>query len=123
MDTDCSSFKREVKPTKQIGDEAEDKAVDFLRTKGYQVLERNYRYKRSEIDIIAKHENVLHIVEVKYRKNNDFGHPESAVNSKKEEMISQGAIAYMEANNWLGFVQYDIVAITGKELVFFEDFM
>ncbi len=109
------------KTTKQIGDEAELQAVDYLVNNGFLILETNYRYKRSEIDIIAQKNNVLHIVEVKFRSNNDFGYPEEFVDARKAEMIELAADFYMEQNNWNGFVQYDIIAITKAQLVHLED--
>lgn len=107
--------------TKQIGDRAEQKAIDFLIEKRYTILETNYRYKRSEIDIIAQKDNVLHIIEVKYRSNNRFGYPEEFVDDKKADMIGLAAEFYIEDNDWTNFVQYDIIAIMKKELVYLED--
>lgn len=107
--------------TKEIGDKAEQKAVDYLIEKGFAILETNYRYKRSEIDIIAQKDSVLHVIEVKYRSNNSFGYPEEFVDDKKAEMVALAADFYMELINWTGFVQYDIIAITKKELLYLED--
>lgn len=107
------------------GREAENLAADFLTTKGYEIVERNYRYKRSEIDLIAKKGNWLVFVEVKMRSSDAFGYPEEFVDSKKVRNILDGADEYTFANNWNGNVRYDIVSIrelSGKrEILHIED--
>ena len=93
------------------GNEGEDLAVAFLEQKGFTVLERNYRYKRSEIDLIVKRENWLVFIEVKTRTSTAFGYPEEFVDAHKKKMIFQGALNYMIEEDWQGNVRYDIVAI------------
>ncbi len=110
-----------VKTTKEIGDEAERKAVKYLITLGFIILETNYRHGRSEIDIIAKKNNVIHIVEVKYRSNNSFGFPEEFVDKRKANMIGIAAEYYFNQTLWTGFVQYDIISLTNNEIQHFED--
>ncbi|MFZ1807046.1 MAG: YraN family protein [Cyclobacteriaceae bacterium] len=107
------------------GFEGEDLAIAFLKKKGYRLLERNYRYKRSEIDLIVEKDNWLVFVEVKTRSSIAFGFPEEFVDNKKAEKIMEGADQYMHVSNWNGNVRYDIVAIILKEdepeIVHFED--
>ena len=67
----------------QLGREGEDLAAQYLLKNGYQILERNYRYRKAEIDIIALKEETLAIVEVKSRTSSYFGSPESFVSQKK----------------------------------------
>ncbi len=93
------------------GAEGEQLAVQLLEEKGYTILERNYRYKRSEIDIIARCDDWLIFVEVKTRTSNAFGFPEEFVDAKKKQMIFQGADYYMFITHWQGNVRYDIVAV------------
>ncbi len=93
------------------GKEGEDLAVDFLRQKGFAVLERNYRHKRSEIDLIVRQGAWLVFVEVKTRTSTAYGYPEEFVDYQKKKMIFAGALHYMYAFNWQGNVRYDIVAI------------
>lgn len=97
------------------GFEGEGLAITFLEKKGYQLLERNYRYKRSEIDLIVKKDNWLVFVEVKTRSSTAFGFPEEFVDYKKAEKILEGADQYMYEANWNGNVRYDIVSIVLKE--------
>lgn len=100
-------------------------AASFLEQKGYLVLNRNYRYKHSEIDLIVSRENWLVFVEVKTRSSTAFGFPEEFVDDKKAQKIMEGADQYLFETDWQGNVRYDIVSVTlsaGKpEIVHFED--
>ena len=107
--------------TKQIGDKGEEQAVMFIVSKGYKILERNFRYKRAEVDIIAQTSNLLVFIEVKTRKNSQFGFPEQFVDSNKANMVHSAATAYLEDINWLDDIRFDIIAITDGEIEHFED--
>ena len=110
------------KTTKQlIGDAGEKQAVEFLVQKGYQILEKNYRYKKAEVDIIVKNDLFLVFVEVKTRKNNQFGNPEETVSERKIELFQDAAEHYMTENNINLNLRFDIFAITGTEIDHFED--
>jgi putative endonuclease len=93
------------------GKRGEDMATDYLIAKGYEIIARNYRYKRSEIDIITKKEKVLIFVEVKFRSGNFYGDPEMAVDSKKEAQVLNAADNYIFENNWDGPVRFDVISI------------
>ncbi|QHT69010.1 YraN family protein [Rhodocytophaga rosea] len=93
------------------GNTGEKMASKFLEEKGYEVLERNYRYKKAEIDIIAKKENVLVFVEVKTRKSKLYGEPEEAVNQSKINLILLAAENFIESYNWLFDIRFDVIAI------------
>ena len=67
----------------QIGQRGETLAANFLQKQGYQILERNFRIKGGEIDIIAQEKNTLVFVEVKARQDDSFGQPEEAINPQK----------------------------------------
>ncbi|MEJ0054518.1 MAG: YraN family protein [Bacteroidota bacterium] len=95
----------------KTGEEGEDLAAAFLMEKGFSVLERNYRKKRSEIDLIVRKGNWLVFVEVKTRSSTAFGYPEEFVDYHKKRMILKGALEYMYDNDWQGNVRYDIVAV------------
>lgn len=94
------------------GAEGEDMAATYLEQKGFVVLERNYRYKRSEIDLIVRRGNWLIFVEVKTRTSDAYGLPEEFVDYKKKKKIFEGADYYMFYINWSGNVRYDIIAIS-----------
>jgi putative endonuclease len=109
----------------KTGTDGEDRAAEFLKQKGFVILERNYRFKKSEIDLIVSRGNWLVFIEVKTRTSTAFGHPEEFVDYHKKKMIFAGALEYMTVKNWQGNVRYDIVAITivrGKtEIYHLED--
>ena len=67
-----------------VGKVSEEKAVKFLKKKGYKILEQNYVNNIGEIDIIAKHKGIYVFVEVKYRESDYFGLPREAVNEYKQ---------------------------------------
>ena len=86
-------------------------AARFLIDKGFEIVERNYRHKRSEIDLIVKKDNWLVFVEVKLRTSDAYGYPEDFVDYKKAKNIVDGAEQYTYDKNWQGNVRYDIVSI------------
>lgn len=103
------------------GKNGEAQAESFLKEKGYDLVARNYRFKRSEIDLIVRKENWLVFVEVKMRSSSTFGYPEQSVNKAKRAKVMEGAAQYLIESNWQGNVRYDIVAINKSEIVHFED--
>jgi putative endonuclease len=102
-------------PTKQeIGKLGEDKAADFLVNNGYLILERNWRYKKAEIDIICKKDNILIFVEVKTKTYDYFGKPEESVTEYKENLLKSAAGAYMRSIDYDWEVRFDIISIMIK---------
>lgn len=83
--------------TKQFGDEGEDIAVDYLLKKGYEIIERNYRFGKGEIDIVAKDPETGFIVfiEVKSKKNLEFGNPVYSITKNKMKQIKRMAELYL----------------------------
>ena len=110
----------------KIGREGEQQAAEYLKSLGWEILHANYRYGRSEIDIIARDADSLVFVEVKRRKNADYGYPEQSVTQKKIEMLRSGAEGYLNEEEWTGPIRFDIVSIIGyqkstPEIVLFKD--
>jgi putative endonuclease len=94
-----------------LGKEGEKIAVEYLQENGYVILEKNYRYLKAEVDIIAKKEHLLIGIEVKTRTSDYFGNPQDFINKKKIELLTS-AINYYVIKNALDVeVQFDIVAI------------
>ena len=91
----------------------EQLAIDLLLQEGLTVLERNWRYKRAEIDIIAKDHAILVFVEVKTRAYTDFGRPEEMVDKRKQRMMIDAAQAYMRAIGHEWEIRFDIIAVLG----------
>ncbi len=95
----------------EIGQKGEQLAVNYLLENGYNLLETNWRYKRAEIDIIAKKDGVLIFVEVKTRNYTYFGHPAEFVTKKKESMVIDAAQRYMESIEYSWEIRFDIITI------------
>jgi len=80
---------------KEIGAKGEDIAVSYLKSRGYRILERNYRISFGEIDIIAEQGGHLVFIEVKTRSDNLFGSPFESVTVPKQRQLSKVALQYM----------------------------
>ena len=95
----------------ETGLKGEQIAEKFLLNAGYVILHRNWRHERKEIDIIAMKDDLLVFVEVKTRKNFDFGFPEEFVNAKKQEFMKLAAEAYtIEKPEYIN-IRFDIISI------------
>ena len=94
-----------------LGEKGEDIAVEFLQKKGYKILDRNWRFKKAEVDIIAQKNEVLIIVEVKTRTSNYFGNPQDFINQKKVQLLVEAANEYVISKDLDVEVRFDIVAI------------
>lgn len=94
-----------------FGQVGEDIAAAYLMRHGYQILERNYRYGRMELDIIARQQNEIVFVEVKTRSDDDKAVPEKVVGRNKQRNIRLAAEAYMEFNNLALPARFDIMLV------------
>ncbi len=94
-----------------LGIAGEHYASTELSKKGYTIREKNWRYKRDEIDLIIENPEIIAFVEVKTRANRYAGEPESTVNIGKQKRIVRAAQAYIEANSTDKELRFDIVAI------------
>ena len=94
-----------------FGREAEDYAVQYLIQNGYKILARNYFFNKAEIDIIAQFETEIIIVEVKSRTTNHVSEPETAVNAKKKKLLILAADDFIQKNNFICGVRFDILAL------------
>jgi putative endonuclease len=96
----------------ELGKKGEQLAIDFLLKNDYRILEKNYRYLKAEIDIIAQKEEIIIAVEVKTRTSNYFGNPQDFVNPKKIKLLVSAMDYYVVHNNLDVEVRFDIIAIT-----------
>lgn len=95
----------------ETGKKGEDMAVNWLLEQGYIVLERNWRFQKAEIDIIASKDRILHIVEVKTSKSNRFGFPEERVNKKKIQLMMKAGAYFLAQHREWKRIQYNILSI------------
>ena len=98
-----------------LGKEGEDLAVEYLMLKEYEILERNFRFQKAEVDIIAKRENRIIAVEVKTRATNNFGNPEEFVKTGQISRMVKAMNHYMEKNELDLDIRFDILAIVLNE--------
>lgn len=100
----------------------EQLAEAYFIKNGFKILEKNYRYKRSEIDLIVGNDKLLIFIEVKFRSNNTYGNPEDFVSPNQQVKIIEAADEYIHQINWQGNIQFDIIAINvQEEIEHFED--
>lgn len=95
----------------ELGEWGEERAAQFLQSQGYEILERNFRFKKAEIDIIARLDNQLIVCEVKTRNSSFFGDPQSFVSKVKIKLLITATNEYIERNNLRFEVRFDIIAI------------
>ena len=100
-------------------------ASTFLENHQYNIVAKNYRYKRLEIDLVAKKGGLLIFIEVKTRSKTLFGEPEEAVDDKKAARIIEAADQYIYENDWNEDIRFDVISVvlSNKEhqIKHFED--
>ena len=95
----------------ELGKIGEQLAVDFLLKNNYDIVELNYRFDKAEVDIIAKKDDILAIVEVKTRSTSDFGDPQDFVKPKQIKRLVKAVDEYVTVNDLEVEVRFDIIAI------------
>ena len=100
-------------PRKSLGDRGEDAAAKFLKRHGYHILARSLDSPLGEVDIVAVDGRTVVFVEVKTRRSHDAGRPEDAIDSRKEQRMTQAALGYLKSNRLLDYSsRFDVIAIT-----------
>ena len=94
-----------------LGKYGEDLAVQWLRKNGFSIIDRNRRYRRCEIDIVAEKNNILHSIEIKTRRNDHFGFPEQSITPAKRKNMEAATAALLETSAFTA-VQMHVLAIT-----------
>lgn len=108
---------------KETGKKGEDLAAAYLESMGYRIIERNRRFGRLEIDIIAEKQGILHFIEVKTRHTEKFGYPEENVTSGKIERMLEAAEIYKAESQDKRKLQLDILSITIRKNCSIEYFL
>lgn len=104
-----------------LGKTGEQIASDFLESRGYTILERNWRFKNFEIDIIAEYQTVTAIVEVKTRSESKVQRPEQAVSPSKIKSLIQAVNHYTSTVGKDLDFRFDIISVTHSEGRFFVE--
>jgi putative endonuclease len=101
--------------TRKAGEEAEAAACAFLEDRGLRIVERNFRARGGEIDIVAREKDVLVFIEVRFREEEGYGTPEESVGPVKRRKIVSAARAYLGRVPWNSWkeARFDVIAVVG----------
>ena len=97
-----------------IGSLGEDAAMEWLRERGYYIVERNWRIGRYEVDIIAEHYDTLHFVEVKTRKEGSWQSAYDSIDEQKIRTLRRAAAYYRAKRRVQRLLQFDLIAVTHR---------
>jgi putative endonuclease len=98
------------------GQRAEDMACQHLQRQGLSLLQKNFHSRFGEIDLIMQHQQTLVFVEVRYRKNRDFGGPAASITPAKQDKIRKTALFFMQKKGREFNARFDVLAICGNDL-------
>ena len=98
---------------KRIGNEAEQQACKHLQSQGLILLDKNFSTKAGEVDLIMRDGEALVFIEVRYRKNTDFGGAAASITPKKQQRIIKASLAYQQKHCPQSSMRFDVVAIEG----------
>ncbi len=101
--------------TTETGKKAETAASAYLEMRGFTIHERNFRRPRCEIDIVASKDDVVHFVEVKYRRTDEQGSGFDAITPTKIRQMGRGAHIWVDESKWHGEYVLSAVEVSGKE--------
>ena len=97
----------------EFGKWGEDLAADYLRDKGYAIIDRDWKSGHHDLDIVAKEGDTLVIVEVKTRRNRLFGNPEEAIDYRKLQSLQQAINHYIKYRHIDSEIRFDIITVVG----------
>lgn len=98
----------------ELGRKGEKVAADFLQSKGYRIVERNWCFAGYEIDIVSEFEEFIVFVEVKTRMSTEWGSPQDAVNMRRMQRMIRAASHYLKKNRIDKPARFDIIGIIGE---------
>jgi putative endonuclease len=99
----------------EIGRRAEALAEAFLIHAGARILERNFRLRIGEIDLIARHEDTLVFIEVRKRRHSHFVDGVESLQASKQKRLLRTAEAYLQTHAWQGPVRFDVIALDAQD--------
>ena len=106
---------------RQKGTFYEEIASSYLQKHGIRIIEKNYRIKQGEVDLIGEDASHLIFFEVKYRKDKEFGEPWESVFVEKRKRIGKVALQYIYSRKVKKQVRYDVISICGDEISWFKN--
>lgn len=99
----------------KLGAFGERKAANYLRLHGYRIVDTNCRYRQGEIDIIAKKSNYIVFVEVKLRKNSDYGQAREFVTAAKQQRVITAAQLWLQSHETELQPRFDVIEVYAPE--------
>ena len=93
------------------GSRGEEIAERTLLAQGYRILERNWRFKHLEVDLIASDGNILVFVEVRTRNDSRYGQPYESIGRQKEQKLARAASIYLNQRGYDGEIRFDVVSV------------
>ncbi|HID32359.1 MAG TPA: YraN family protein [bacterium (Candidatus Stahlbacteria)] len=105
------------------GQRGEDSAVGYLKRHGFEILLRNFRTRRGEIDIIARNKEGIRFIEVRMRKDDSLVLPQETIIKKKKKRIISAAREYLSKEHLFGKedCHFDVIAIDGDDIDYIPD--
>ncbi|MEL4456660.1 YraN family protein [Lutimonas vermicola] len=100
----------------ELGILGEQLALDYLVKKGFSIREKNWRFQKAEVDIIAQKDDILAVVEVKTRSSNFFGEPQDFVRDHKIKLLTKAIDHYVQTEDLDVEVRFDVIGIVKKDL-------
>lgn len=97
--------------SREKGNWGEDKAAQFLKRRGYKIVDRNCRYRQGEIDIVAEKKDIIVFAEVKLRKNADYAEAREFVTEAKQQRVIAAAQMWMQQNDCELQPRFDVIEI------------
>lgn len=98
-----------------VGATAEQVVCRYLESRGYKIIDRNWRSKLAEIDIVARKDDCIYFVEVKYRFDSLHGGGYDAINKNKLHKMRLGAESWVLSNKWTGECCLSVAEVSGSE--------
>ena len=100
----------------ELGILGEQLALDYLVKKGFLIREKNWRFQKAEVDLIAQKDGILAVVEVKTRSTNFFGEPQDFVRDRKIKLLTKAIDHYVQTKDLDVEVRFDVIGIVKKDL-------
>ncbi len=108
-----------VNEKQTLGQQGERTALLFLKTRGFTILETNYKTKQAEIDIIAKDNDTICFIEIKTRRSVKKGLPRESVTYSKQKKIITGAMFYLKKHKLMeSKIRFDVIELLAKNTRF-----
>ncbi len=106
--------------SRERGGRAEQYALDYLKSQGLKLITRNFLCRMGEIDLIMRHNKHLVFVEVRYRKNSNYGTPAATISRTKQSRLTRTANFYLQQQGHNTPCRFDVVAIVSQPQVKIE---